>query len=337
MLRWSPVRAGCAGAEQNCHTLTVLSHTNHHCHTPPRFATTDCAYLFSYSIIMLNTDLHNANIREDRKMSLKSFIKQNKYYSEEFNRGRELPEELLRSVYNEIKARRIVPPLDSLGSAAAAELGADLWRDLMQQQASSPDPHLTLASGIPALATRALDGYVLQDLWEPAMHAFTVAFARCVDHRDAEAVLESVAQLAAVAVSHNMQGALNYIVATLSRCSGLLNSAGAPGDGSAASGGGGGGGGSAASKEHGAAVRALGAHAATWHGEAPSASVAALYAFGSNVLAQMAVVAAFELCRTFGDQLGAAGWRWILYLTLRLYVVPLPCCVSVDVVGFDTS
>lgn len=32
--------------------------------------TSDAAYLLSFSIIMLNTDLHNANIREDRKMKL---------------------------------------------------------------------------------------------------------------------------------------------------------------------------------------------------------------------------------------------------------------------------
>ena len=34
----------------------------------------DTAYLLSFSIIMLNTDLHNPNIRRDRKMSLDAFI-----------------------------------------------------------------------------------------------------------------------------------------------------------------------------------------------------------------------------------------------------------------------
>ena len=35
----------------------------------------DAAYLLSFSIIMLNTDLHNKNIREDRKMTVHDFIK----------------------------------------------------------------------------------------------------------------------------------------------------------------------------------------------------------------------------------------------------------------------
>lgn len=37
----------------------------------------DAAYLLSFSIIMLNTDQHNQNIRQDRKMSREDFIKNN--------------------------------------------------------------------------------------------------------------------------------------------------------------------------------------------------------------------------------------------------------------------
>merc|ERR1712151_678853 len=52
----------------------------------------DGAYLLSFSIIMLNTDQHNDNIREDRKMSRKDFIKNNTDYGREItDKGKELP------------------------------------------------------------------------------------------------------------------------------------------------------------------------------------------------------------------------------------------------------
>ena len=41
-------------------------------------ATADVVYLLSFFIIMLNTDLHNPNIKAENKMSLGDFVKQNK-------------------------------------------------------------------------------------------------------------------------------------------------------------------------------------------------------------------------------------------------------------------
>ena len=67
----------------------------------------DCTYLFSFSIIMLNTDLHNPNIRPEKKMSLESFIKLNTNYGEEASSGQDLPSDFLKSVYFGIKDREI--------------------------------------------------------------------------------------------------------------------------------------------------------------------------------------------------------------------------------------
>ena len=58
----------------------------------------DGAYLLSFSIIMLTTDLHNKNIREDRKMKLKDFIKNNKNYGKEIS-DNDLPDEYLEGIY----------------------------------------------------------------------------------------------------------------------------------------------------------------------------------------------------------------------------------------------
>ena len=40
-----------------------------------KFQTVDSIFLLAFAIIMLNTDLHNTNIKAERKMKLNDFIK----------------------------------------------------------------------------------------------------------------------------------------------------------------------------------------------------------------------------------------------------------------------
>ncbi|RLN65228.1 hypothetical protein BBJ29_005235 [Phytophthora kernoviae] len=65
-------------------------------------ASVDVAYLLSFSLIMLNTDLHNPNIRADKKMKLLDFIKNNKNYGQEVSKGLDLPEDFLTELYDTI-------------------------------------------------------------------------------------------------------------------------------------------------------------------------------------------------------------------------------------------
>ncbi|RHY09045.1 hypothetical protein DYB36_013527 [Aphanomyces astaci] len=58
-------------------------------------------FLGAFSMIMLNTDLHNANIRADKKMSCADFVKNNVNYGLS-NQGTPLPEPFLISIYHNI-------------------------------------------------------------------------------------------------------------------------------------------------------------------------------------------------------------------------------------------
>jgi len=73
-------------------------------------ASIDATYLLSFSIIMLNTDLHNPNIRADRRMTEAAFVRNNEFYSEEISHGRRIPAETLRAIYREIREHPIAPP-----------------------------------------------------------------------------------------------------------------------------------------------------------------------------------------------------------------------------------
>ena len=67
---------------------------------PDVFPTADVAFILAFSIIMLNTDLHNPAIKEERRMTKQGFIRNNRGIAD----GQDLPEELLTSIFDRIKS-----------------------------------------------------------------------------------------------------------------------------------------------------------------------------------------------------------------------------------------
>lgn len=64
------------------------------------FPSADTAFILAFSTIMLNTDLHSPNIKEEKKMTMDSFIRNNRGIAD----GADLPKEYLAGIYNRIKA-----------------------------------------------------------------------------------------------------------------------------------------------------------------------------------------------------------------------------------------
>ncbi|XP_061555726.1 cytohesin-3-like isoform X3 [Phycodurus eques] len=73
---------------------------------PGVFQSTDTCYVLSFAIIMLNTSLHNPNVRD--KPPVERFISMNRG----INEGGDLPEELLRNLYDGIKSEPFKIPED---------------------------------------------------------------------------------------------------------------------------------------------------------------------------------------------------------------------------------
>jgi len=66
---------------------------------PHVFPSADTAFILGFSVIMLNTDLHNPSIKPERRMTIESFIRNNKGIAD----GSDLPEEYLAGIFNRIK------------------------------------------------------------------------------------------------------------------------------------------------------------------------------------------------------------------------------------------
>jgi len=72
---------------------------------PTKFESQDAAYVLAFSVIMLNTDLHNPSIELKKKITLEQFIRNNRG----INNGKDFSSEFLTKIYNEIKQNEIKP------------------------------------------------------------------------------------------------------------------------------------------------------------------------------------------------------------------------------------
>lgn len=70
---------------------------------PEVFPTADAAFILAFSVIMLNTDLHNPAIKEERRMTKEGFIRNNSGICD----GNSLPDEFLTGIFDRIKANPI--------------------------------------------------------------------------------------------------------------------------------------------------------------------------------------------------------------------------------------
>jgi len=63
------------------------------------FPSPDTAFILGFSVIMLNTDLHNPSIKPERRMTKESFVRNNKGIAD----GGDLPEQVLTGIFDRIK------------------------------------------------------------------------------------------------------------------------------------------------------------------------------------------------------------------------------------------
>ena len=127
--------------------------------TPERAS--DPAFLLSFSIIMLTTDLHNKNIREDRKMSLEAFIRNNTNYGQDITEpGKELPRDFLTSIYESIKEEAIRTEADG----AEGAITVDRWKDVLRGSSEESVPPEVVPTTFDDAVVKEL---VIENLWMP--------------------------------------------------------------------------------------------------------------------------------------------------------------------------
>ncbi|XP_020586815.1 ARF guanine-nucleotide exchange factor GNL2 [Phalaenopsis equestris] len=89
------------------------------------FTSKDVVFILCYSLIMLNTDQHNPQVK--KKMTEEEFIKNNRA----INGGMDLPREYLSELFHSISTNAIT--LHDSSSAVISELNSNFWANLIKQ------------------------------------------------------------------------------------------------------------------------------------------------------------------------------------------------------------
>ena len=129
-----------------------------HCHrscvecVSGAFENSDVTYLMTMSIIMLNTDRHNPNIRPERKMSRDKFVKVNTHYGRDVRQTKAVDPEYLEAIYDEIGVRPLRTEPDDLSSGITAEM----WTEKQLQLKRHPEKGFLLGLSASAEALRVM-------------------------------------------------------------------------------------------------------------------------------------------------------------------------------------
>ncbi|XP_064604385.1 IQ motif and SEC7 domain-containing protein 1-like isoform X3 [Liolophura sinensis] len=82
-----------------------------------QFKSEDTIFLLAFAIIMLNTDLHNSNIKPERKMKLEDFIKNLRG----IDNGEDVDRDILVGIYERIKGQEFRPGVDHVSQVLKVE------------------------------------------------------------------------------------------------------------------------------------------------------------------------------------------------------------------------
>ena len=142
------------------------------------FASADAAYVLAYSIIMLTTDLHSAQVK--KKMTVDDYIRMNRG----INNDADLPPDYLTNIYNEIKAEPIALKKQPVTAAARPDesqltekLRKKLYENEMESIASTAKALMEAVSHVTAAFISTTHSEHVRPMfklvWRPALASFS--------------------------------------------------------------------------------------------------------------------------------------------------------------------
>eukprot|EP00898_Chlorokybus_atmophyticus_P000253 jgi/Chlat1/1228/Chrsp115S01684 len=180
----------------------------YHRHASNTYANADAAYVLSYSCIMLNTDLHNGQVK--KKMTMEEFIRNNR----QINAGQDLPRDMLEELYHSIAKNEI--KISSEAAVVSHEMSPSRWVDLLKRAKTGGK---FIPCGLSTLYDR--DMFVI--MWGPSVAAISVVFDHTEDEDVLRECLDGFISIAKVAAHHRLEDVLDNLVISLCKFTTLLN------------------------------------------------------------------------------------------------------------------
>lgn len=176
--------------------------------SPQILANKDAALLLSYSLIMLNTDQHNIQVK--KKMTEEDFIRNNRH----INGGNDLPREFLSELYHSICKNEIRTTPEQ--GAGYPEMTPSRWIDLMHKSKKT-------APYIISNSRAYLDHDMFAIMSGPTIAAISVVFDHA-EHEDVyQTCIDGFLAVAKISACHHLEDVLDDLVVSLCKFTTLLN------------------------------------------------------------------------------------------------------------------
>ncbi|CAO3672875.1 unnamed protein product [Rhizopus microsporus] len=174
---------------------------------PSGIANLKAAQILAFSIILLNTDQHNPQIRHQSRMSVEQYIRNIRG----MNDNKDFPKEYLTAMYEAIQKDEILMPDEHEGL-----LGFNYaWKQL-QHRAAVADP-------FEQCSTPSYDHAMFKLVWKPLVAAISCAFNTAQDDDTLERAITGFRHCATLAAHFELYDAFDSIVVNLASMTGLLD------------------------------------------------------------------------------------------------------------------
>lgn len=168
----------------------------------------DAVFVLTYAVIMLNTDQHNPNVKQQNRMNYTDFAKNLRGV----NDGKDFEPEYLQDIYDSIKSREIILPEehDNKNSFDHA------WKELLFKIQSTTD--------MAVCDTNMFDADMFASTWKPVVATLSYVFMSATDDTVFSRIVTGFDQCAQIAAKYDLHEALDHIIFCLSSISTLATS-----------------------------------------------------------------------------------------------------------------
>ncbi|KAJ6547119.1 Sec7-domain-containing protein [Mycena capillaripes] len=172
---------------------------------PDEIQNEDAVYVLAYSIILLNTDLHNPQVR--KRMTIEDYTKNLRGV----NNNTDFSAEFLKNIYDSIRKREIIMPEEHVG-----QLGFEYaWKDLLTRARDAGDLMICNSSHF--------DVDMFKSVWKPVISAIAYAFISFDDDYIIQRSIAGFRQCATLAGHFQLPDVFDFVVVSLSQATSLLS------------------------------------------------------------------------------------------------------------------
>lgn len=172
----------------------------------------DAVFVLSYSVIMLNTDLHNPKVRH--QMDLDAY----KRNLRGVYNGKDFPSWYLSKIYHSIKEREIIMPEEHHGTDKWFD---DAWHNLISSEAINTDKHETLEFNNDQLCQ--FDKVLFEGSVDQIIDTLISVFKEASDDQIITRLMSSVDKCANICLYYNLSSSIDKLIGLLAELTTLTS------------------------------------------------------------------------------------------------------------------